>query len=76
MHAKPVATGFPAAFSFIFLVFFLQGCISVKPAPTDEYYAVWAKKHDAEVSAYQAFLDEQAVGDIVPLSQLLKSIFP
>ncbi|MGH8108144.1 MAG: D-Ala-D-Ala carboxypeptidase family metallohydrolase [Arenimonas sp.] len=70
-------------FLSIVVAFFLQGCVSRIPiaipefapveAPTMDEYFAWAANHRKEIIAYQAFLDEQAVGDIVPLSQLLKS---
>jgi len=57
---------------FLFMIF-LPGCVFFSKPTDAERYAAWSKKHGDEILAYQNFLDENAVGDIVPLSQLLKS---
>jgi uncharacterized protein YcbK (DUF882 family) len=57
---------------FLFAVF-SSGCVFFRKPTDAERYAVWSKKLGAEILAYQNFLDQNAVGDIVPLSQLLKS---
>lgn len=66
----------------VVVAFFLQGCASRTPQstpvipvepPTFDEYLDWAANHSEEIIAYRAFLDEKAVGDILPMSQLLKS---
>lgn len=78
MSGKRRLFGFLIVLS-ISVVFFLQGCVTrvLKPipveSPTFDEYLDWAANHSEEIIAYRAFLDEKAVGDIVPMSQLLKS---
>jgi len=54
-------------------LFCLPGCLFRKPAQTIDYFEIWSGKHGTEIIAYQNFLDEKNVGDIIPISQLLKS---
>lgn len=57
----------------IITVIFLPGCVFFRKPTDTERYAIWSKKHGEEILAYQNFLNENAVGDIVPMPQLLKS---
>ena len=57
----------------IITVIFLPGCVFFSKPTDAQRYAAWSKKHGEEILAYQNFLDKKAVGDIVPMSQLLKS---
>ena len=72
MHEQRIRLGFLILLSLLLPVIFLPGCIFRKLTEA-ERYAAWAIQRSEEITAYQAFLDENAVGDIVPMSQLLKS---
>ena len=72
MRARPNRVGVPVSLCVAITVLLLQGCIFRKPTDA-ERYAFWERKHSAEIVEYQAFLDENEVGDIIPISQLLKS---
>ncbi len=72
MRARQNRFGFLVSFCVAITVLLLQGCIFRKPTDA-ERYALWERKHTLEIAEYQAFLDEKEVGDIVPISQLLKS---
>jgi uncharacterized protein YcbK (DUF882 family) len=73
MRAKRERLFFLSPASILVLFVFLPGCVFFKKPTDAERYAVWSKKHGEEILAYQHFLDANAVGDIVPMSQLLKS---
>ena len=60
------------ATTLLLLALFLQACVFKKQTDAGRY-AAWSQKHHNEIIAYQNFLNDNAVGDIVPLSQLLKS---
>jgi len=72
MRAKPSRPGLLALLCFALPALLLQGCLFRKPTDA-ERFAVWERKHRADIVEYQAFLDEKKVGDIVPIAQLLKS---
>ena len=72
MRARQIRFGFLVSLCVAITVLLLQGCIFRKPTDA-ERYALWERKHTVEIAEYQAFLDEKEVGDIVPISQLLKS---
>ena len=73
MREQRTRVDFKILLSLFFLALFLSGCVFFRKPTDAERYAIWSKKHGNEVLAYQQFLDEKAVGDIIPLSQLLKS---
>jgi len=73
MRKKRTRVDFKILLSLFLLAVFLSGCVFWKTPSDEERYAAWSRKHGDEILAYQKFLDEKAVGDIVPLSQLLKS---
>ncbi|MEO8001872.1 MAG: hypothetical protein ABI644_08350 [Arenimonas sp.] len=73
MLEKRTRVDFKILLSFFLLAVFLTGCVLFKKPTDAERYSAWSKKHRDEIFAYQKFLDEKAVGDIVPLAQLLKS---
>lgn len=73
MREKRTRVDFKILLILFLLAIFLGGCVFFGKPTDAERYATWSKKHGDEILAYQNFLDENAVGDIVPLSQLLKS---
>lgn len=73
MCKKRTRVDFKVLLSLFLLPIFLNGCVFFRKPTNAERYAVWSRKHGDEILAYQNFLDEKAVGDIVPLAQLLKS---
>ena len=73
MPAKCKSVFFLLLLCISLCVIFLSGCVFFRNPTDAERYAAWSKKHGDEILAYQNFLDKNAVGDIVPLSQLLKS---
>lgn len=73
MLAKRDRAFFLILSSLLLLVIFLSGCVFFRKLTDAERYNAWSKKHGDEILAYQSFLDEKAVGDIVPMPQLLKS---
>lgn len=73
MFGKRTRVDFKIPLLLFLLAIFLGGCVFFRKPTDAERYAAWSKKHGDEILAYQNFLDENAVGDIVPLSQLLKS---
>jgi len=73
MFGKRTRVDFKTLLSLILLAVFLTGCVFFKKPTDAERYAAWSGKYGDEILAYQSFLDEQSVGDIIPLSQLLKS---
>ncbi len=73
MPAKRDCVFFLMLLSLLLPVIFLPGCVFFRKLNDAERYASWSKKHGDEILAYQSFLDHKAVGDIIPLSQLLKS---
>ncbi len=73
MREQRTRVDFKFLLSLFFLALFLSGCVFFRKPTDAERYAIWSKKHGDEILAYQLFLDENAVGDILPLSQLLKS---
>ncbi len=73
MGENPTRIDCKILLSFFLFAVYLTGCVFFKKPTDAERYAAWSKKHVDEISAYQQFLDENAVGDILPLSQLLKS---
>jgi len=73
MREQRTRVDFKILLSLFFLALFLSGCVFFRKPTDAERYAIWSKKHGNEILAYQQFLDEKAVGDIIPLSQLLKS---
>jgi len=73
MHEQRTRVVFKTLLALMLPVVFLASCALFR-APNDaERYASWSRNHGAEILAYQNFLDENSVGNIVPLSQLLKS---
>lgn len=72
MRARQNRFGFLVSLHVVLTILLLQGCIFRKPTDA-ERYALWERKHTAEIAEYQTFLDENEVGDIVPIAQLLKS---
>jgi hypothetical protein len=56
-------------------IFALASCAAAPTIPTsDQRYAVWLSNGTApEVDAYRAYLNEQGVGDVVPMPSLLRS---
>lgn len=72
MRARQNRLGFPVSLCVAIIVLLIQGCIFRKPTDAQRY-ALWERKHAADITEYQAFLDHNEVGDIIPLSQLLKS---
>jgi uncharacterized protein YcbK (DUF882 family) len=72
MHARQNRFGFLVSLCVAVIVLLIQGCIFRKPTDAQRY-ALWERKHTADIAEYQAFLDHNEVGDIIPLSQLLKS---
>ena len=73
MRAVRITPGLSILSSIIVFTFLLPGCVLFRKPTEAERYAAWSRKHVPEVAAYQAFLDEEDVGDVIPLSQLLKS---
>lgn len=73
MRAKRARLFFLISLSVLLLVILLPGCVFFKKPTDAERYAVWSKKYGDEILAYQHFLDARAVGDIVPMFQVLKS---
>jgi uncharacterized protein YcbK (DUF882 family) len=73
MRIKRARVDFKILWFAFFLVIFLNGCTFFRKPTEAERYAAWSEKHGDEIIAYQNFLDKNAVGDIVPISQLLKS---
>lgn len=72
MRARQNRFGFLVSLCVAISILLLQGCIFKRPTDA-ERYAHWERKHAVEIAEYQAFLDENEVGDIVPIAQLLKS---
>ncbi|MGH8050808.1 MAG: D-Ala-D-Ala carboxypeptidase family metallohydrolase [Arenimonas sp.] len=73
MREKHTRVDFKILLTLFLLAIYLSGCVVFRKPTDAERYAAWSRKHGDEILAYQNFLDENAVGDIVPLSQLLKS---
>ena len=73
MDAQRTRVVFKILIALLLPAVFLMSCAIFRTPSDAERYASWSKKHGAEILAYQNFLDENFVGDIVPLSQLLKS---
>jgi hypothetical protein len=49
-------------------------CEVVSPPSADERYRMWlADGHASDVNAYRAYLVEQGVNDVVPMSALLRT---
>ncbi len=73
MRAKRDCVFFLMLLSLLLPIIFLPSCVFFRKLTDAERYNAWSKKHGDEILAYQSFLDEKAVGDIVPMPQLLKS---
>ncbi|MEO6171494.1 MAG: hypothetical protein ABIP02_00105 [Arenimonas sp.] len=73
MREKRTRVDFKTLLLLILFAVFLTGCVCFRKPTDAERYATWSSKHGDEILAYQNFLDDNFVGDIVPLSQLLKS---
>lgn len=72
MRARNIRSGLLVSLCAALPLIVLQSCMFIKPTDA-ERYARWERKHHIEIAEFQAFLDAKAVGDVVPVSQLLKS---
>ncbi len=73
MHEQRTRVVFKTILTLLLPAIFLSSCVFFRTATDAERYANWSRNHGPEILAYQKFLDENSVGDIVPISQLLKS---